>query len=100
MLYDADQPSTSATSTRLSLAGAPSALRARAWPLLFALAVVPATLPRLLLNYGTDEDAWRSANAAANLAATGVYNPSRLPGNPLFEYVLALVVPWASHIGS
>ncbi|RKY23735.1 MAG: hypothetical protein DRP79_08750, partial [Planctomycetota bacterium] len=63
-------------------------------------AVLLATAPRLVLNYGMDQDAARAAVAAERLAVTGKYTPSRLPGNPLFEYLLALIVPRAGHLGS
>jgi hypothetical protein len=56
-----------------------------------ALAVLALTLPRAVLDYGYDPDAARSALAGRNLALTGTYVPSRLPGNPLFEYALALL---------
>src|SRR5439155_11362773 len=59
-----------------------------------------ATLPRIFTNYGNDEDAWRIARAADTLATTGRYEPSRLPGNPLFEYLLTPIIPFVGHIGS
>jgi hypothetical protein len=58
------------------------------------------TLPSLLVGYGMDEDAWAGARAAVRLATTGVYHPSRLPGNPLFEYLLALLIPLGGHLAS
>jgi hypothetical protein len=58
------------------------------------------TLPRLVLNPGLDGDAFRGMMAAEYLAQEGVYYPSRLPGNPLFEYLLAIVAPNGSHIVS
>lgn len=51
-------------------------------------------LPFLPLGYGGDEDAWRVARVARELAETGTYAPSRPPGYPLFELVNALLVPW------
>ena len=57
-------------------------------------------VPRLAVDYGADGDARRSAAAALHLAATGSYAPSRLPGNPLFEGVLAILVPWGGHVAS
>jgi hypothetical protein len=62
--------------------------------------VLAATLPGAVLGYGMDWDAFRSAQAAEQLWTTGVYHPSRLPGNPLFEYLLAPIVPWGGHITS
>ncbi|HMK36210.1 MAG TPA: hypothetical protein VK463_14145 [Desulfomonilaceae bacterium] len=56
-----------------------------------ALAVCLMTVPRLLINYGMDGDAIRGMLAGRNLVSTGMYIPSRLPGNPTFEYFLAVV---------
>ncbi|MFZ5868293.1 MAG: hypothetical protein ACOYXY_20585 [Thermodesulfobacteriota bacterium] len=56
------------------------------------------TLPRLVLNPGLDGDSFRGMMAAEYLAQEGVYHPSRLPGNPLFEYLLAIVAPAGGHI--
>src|SRR5690349_2127647 len=70
------------------------------WLLLLAGVVAGATLPRAWINYGPDENGPNSAQAALNLAQTGVYRTPRDPGNPLFDYLLALVVPWASYIGA
>jgi len=61
--------------------------------LILTAAILVATIPRLIINYGMDGDATRSALAAENLFRTGSYLPSRLPGNPLFEYMLSLIVP-------
>jgi len=68
--------------------------------LILTAAILLATIPRLIINYGMDGDATRSALAAENLFRTGSYLPSRLPGNPLFEYMLSLIVPWSGHFGS
>lgn len=57
--------------------------------LLLAVVVLGLTLPRLAINYGMDGDGIRGMMAAEHLVSTGSYEPSRLPGNPLFEYVLA-----------
>ena len=40
------------------------------------------------------------AHSATQLVQTGIYKPSRLPGNPLFEWSLAAVVPWGGHRAS
>jgi len=56
------------------------------------------TVPRLLINYGMDGDAIRGMIAAEALVETGSYVPSRLPGNPLFEYILALLSLFDGHI--
>lgn len=66
------------------------------WPalvLVAALVVVPR-LPYLHTGYGTDTDAWSVARVARRLAATGVYEPSRVPGNPLQERLCALAIRW------
>ncbi|MFC1834161.1 hypothetical protein ACFL2Q_05430 [Thermodesulfobacteriota bacterium] len=59
------------------------------WLILLILALLAVTLPRAVMNYGIDGDAFRGMIAAKTLAQTGSYEPSRLPGNPLFEYLLA-----------
>ncbi len=48
-------------------------------------------LPFLAPGFGTDTDAWRTALAARELALTGVYHPSRLPGYPVHEALCALL---------
>lgn len=58
------------------------------------------TIPRSVIDYGAEGDAARSVEAADEFFSTGVYRPSRLPGTPLFEYLLAIVVPWGGHIAS
>lgn len=55
------------------------------------------TVPRLLINYGMDGDSIRGMIAAQRLIETGSYIPSRLPGNPLFEYILALLSLFDGH---
>ncbi len=77
----------------------------RAWGqrLLYCAAAAFAGLqiiPRIAVDYGADGDARRSAAAAQHLASTGSYEPSRLPGNPLFEYTLAALVPWGGPVAS
>jgi len=69
------------------------------WLVLLVSLVSLLIVPRLLVNYGMDGDAWRGARSALHLFETGVYHPSRSPGNPLFEYILAVVIPWGGHIG-
>lgn len=71
-----------------------------AWLCVVAGAMALMTIPRVVINYGFDGDAARSAQAAEQLFETGTYQPSRMPGNPLFEYLLALVVPWGRHIAA
>jgi hypothetical protein len=50
-------------------------------------------LPFLNYGYGTDPDAWRVALTGQYLIEHGQYFPSRLPGNPLHEFVIAPFVP-------
>jgi hypothetical protein len=55
-------------------------------------ALVFATrVPFLAAGYGWDLDAWRLANTASAIAATGAYEASRLPGHPVQEYLCALL---------
>lgn len=42
--------------------------------------------------YGLDADAYRVVLASRSLAETGEYTMSRAPGNPLYEYLVALTV--------
>ncbi|HOX84547.1 MAG TPA: hypothetical protein PKW76_06300 [bacterium] len=56
-------------------------------------AVLLTRLPFLRPGYGLDADAWRLATSADQIARTGVYEASRLPGYPIPEMVYALV-PW------
>ncbi|MBM4328962.1 MAG: hypothetical protein FJ118_17585 [Deltaproteobacteria bacterium] len=72
-------------------------LRLLFWTGLVAIVLV-MTAPRLVLNPGLDGDAIRGMMAAESLATEWVYHPSRLPGNPLFEYLLAIVAPVGGHI--
>jgi hypothetical protein len=65
-------------------------------PLPFALLSVVYLLvraPFLDYGYGTDPDAWRVALTGQFLVEKGQYFPSRLPGNPLHELVMAPFVP-------
>src|SRR4051812_38326880 len=56
----------------------------------FVLAIVfyLARLPYINQGYGTDPDAWRVVMTAQHLWDKGQYFPSRLPGNPLHEYIV------------
>ncbi len=71
------------------------------WPLFLPL-VVASRAPFFFNGFGSDEDAWRIARAAASIHATGVYEVSRFPGYPLYEYLSSLVIPfsgaWLSNI--
>jgi hypothetical protein len=50
-------------------------------------------LPFINYGHGTDPDAWRVALTAYHLLDTGDYFPSRLPGYPLHELVMTLLIP-------
>lgn len=54
--------------------------------LAIAAAVFLTRLPFLDAGYGSDPDAWRMTTAAREMARTGQYTPSRLPGYPLPEF--------------
>ncbi|HWO73036.1 MAG TPA: hypothetical protein VNN21_05705 [Dehalococcoidia bacterium] len=65
-------------------------------PLAFAIlaaAFLAVRAPFLGYGHGTDPDAWRVAMTAHHLLETGDYFPSRLPGNPLHEFVTTLFIP-------
>jgi len=55
--------------------------------------VAASRLPFFFNGFGGDEDAWRIARAAVNIHGTGVYELSRFPGYPLYEYLSSLVIP-------
>ncbi len=66
----------------------------RTLPFVLLSAVFVLTrLPFLDYGHGTDPDAWRVALTAHHLLDTGDYFPSRLPGNPLHEFVTTLFIP-------
>lgn len=56
---------------------------------ILALVVAASRAPFLVPGYGVDPDAWRVANAARRIAATGRYTASRFPGYPVQEFVCA-----------
>jgi hypothetical protein len=64
------------------------------WPAAFAIVVLLSRLPLVGGGYGSDDDAWRNAVAAVHMRALGHYLPSRVPGFPVFETILAALVPW------
>lgn len=66
--------------------------RHRKTTLLLALGVVLSRLPFLGYGYGTDPDAWRVIVSVQRFLNTGVYVPSRPPGYPLSEYVVAAML--------
>ena len=58
---------------------------------LVLLIVAAVRVPFLNAGYGNDPDAWSVANAAREIASTGQYVASRLPGSPLQELVCSLI---------
>ena len=71
------------------------------WPrALLVASFVLVRLPLLGGGYGADTDAYRVALTARFLLATGEYLPSRLPGFPLHEGVVTLLLrggPWLTN---
>lgn len=65
-----------------------------------ALVMIAGSLPLVLIGYGSNQDAARGAQAAETFFRTGAYHSSRVPGNPLYEYALTLIVPWAGFVGA
>lgn len=51
-------------------------------------------IPFIFSGYGSEEDAWGLILIARNIAATGVYEVSRLPGHPVQELLLTLIWQW------
>jgi hypothetical protein len=65
-----------------------------------AIAVLATRLPWIGSGYGSDPDGYRVVIVARQIAHTGVYEASRLPGFPLYEYLTALSAwapPWVSN---
>jgi hypothetical protein len=65
-----------------------------AWPSVFLAVALVSRLPLLGWGYGSDDDAWRNAVAGVHMRAVGHYVPSRVPGFPVFETIVAALVPW------
>lgn len=61
----------------------------RAADLVLGAAVFLSRLPFLFAGYGSDPDAWRVAWTGRVIAATGAYQSSRAPGNPIPELAAA-----------
>lgn len=69
-----------------------------AFACLIAVMVLASRLPFLGAGYGVNVDAWRVARAARNIALSGHYEASRLPGYPIQEIVSSWLWrggPWA-----
>jgi hypothetical protein len=78
----------------------PAPARERLALALAALAVLLTRLPWIGSGYGSDPDGYRVVIAARQIARTGVYQASRLPGYPVYEYLTALsatAAPWVSN---
>ena len=50
-------------------------------------------IPFLFAGFGREEDAWSQALNARNIAESGIYEVSRLPGHPVYELLLAFLWP-------
>ena len=86
-----DSPRTSEASSGVSLGmGA-----------LLATGVVLTRLPFIWSGFGTDTDTWKFASAVREMADSGHYTASRMPGYPLMEWLctpLARLGPWAPNL--
>ncbi|MCA9244172.1 MAG: DUF2029 domain-containing protein [Phycisphaerales bacterium] len=58
-----------------------------------AVVILLSRLPFLTPGFGVDADAWRVALTGQRLRAGDAYEPSRLPGAPLYEALAALLAP-------
>lgn len=62
------------------------------WVFITVFILVTITrLPFITAGYGLDPDAWWVANTAKDIATTGEYHASRLPGYPIHEIVSSLL---------
>jgi hypothetical protein len=67
---------------------------------LLSVAVLLTRLPWIGSDYGSDPDGYRVVTVARQIAHSGVYEASRLPGFPVYEYLTALTAsaaPWVSN---
>jgi hypothetical protein len=60
----------------------------------FIAIMAASRLPLLGGGYGSDDDSWRNIVAALRMRELGHYVPSRAPGFPVFESLLALLAPY------
>jgi hypothetical protein len=68
---------------------------------LAAVAVLATRLPWIGSGYGSDPDGYRVVIVARQIARSGLYEASRLPGFPAYEYLTALSAwsaPWVSNL--
>jgi MFS family permease len=59
------------------------------WLCLLAVAVLLSRLPFLNAGYGLHWDAWGNVSNAQEMAATHSYRMARVPGAPLYEFLIA-----------
>src|SRR5207244_2071175 len=80
----------------------------RSGPVLSALGltaiVLVLILPRAAIDYGASGDALNNALDASALVKSGLWDGAaqarHFPGAPLFEYMLAAIVPWGTHFAT
>jgi hypothetical protein len=59
---------------------------------IFVLALVVSRLPLLSGGFGSDPDSWRNAIAGLHSLDVGHYQPSRVPGFPVFDLIVMALV--------
>ena len=64
--------------------------------LALAVVVLLSRLPFVSAGYGTDTDTWKFACAIREIATTGRYTVSRLPGYPLMEWLCTPFAHWGA----
>jgi MFS family permease len=92
-----DTPTDPATATNNTPEGKPRPLDRPLTDIALVLAVGAVTLPILWMGYGTDIDVPNVLDAAETIR-TGDYQPSRPPGVPVFEAVVAVLDPVGGHV--
>jgi hypothetical protein len=60
--------------------------------LLWLLLVVLSRIPLIITGYGSDGDAWRVAESALRIWNEGIYEASRFPGFPVYEFLSVVFV--------
>lgn len=63
---------------------------------LLLAAILLSRIPFLFSGYGSEEDAWGLILTARNIANTGVYEVSRMPGHPVQEMLLSACWNWSA----
>ena len=63
---------------------------------LLLAAILLSRIPFLFAGYGSEEDAWGLILTARNIAHTGVYEVSRMPGHPVQELLLSACWNWSA----